>query len=45
MIGRSSPMHSMLVQDVVRVQGRLKAMYGARDIATPGTSFSGLRAA
>jgi hypothetical protein len=29
--------HTMLVRDVVRVQGRLKAMYRARGIATPGT--------
>ncbi len=28
--------HSMLVRDVVRVQGRLKAMYRCRGIATPG---------
>jgi transposase len=30
--------HSMLVRDVVRVQGRLKVMYRARGIATPGQS-------
>ena len=28
--------HSMLVRDVVRVQARLKVMYRARGIATPG---------
>ncbi len=30
--------HSMLVRDVVRVQARLKVMYRARGIATPGKS-------
>jgi len=30
--------HSMLVRDVVRVQARLKGMYRARGIATPGQS-------
>jgi hypothetical protein len=30
--------HSMLVRDVVRVQGRLKAMYRGRGISTPGKS-------
>ena len=30
--------HSMLVRDVVRVQTRLKVMYRARGIATPGKS-------
>ena len=30
--------HSMLVRDVVRVQARLKVMYRARGIATPGQS-------
>ncbi len=31
-----SRVHSMLVRDVVRVQGRLKAMYRCRGISTPG---------
>ena len=35
--------HAMLVQDVVRVQGRLKAMYRARGVATPGKSVYGPR--
>ncbi len=30
--------HSMLVRDVVRVQSRLKVMYRARGVATPGRS-------
>lgn len=36
-----SRLHSMLVRDVVRVQGRLKAMYRARGIPTPGASVYG----
>lgn len=36
--------YSMLVRDVVRVQLRLKAMYRARGIATPGTGVYGPRA-
>ena len=35
--------HSMLVRDVVRVQGRLKAMYRSRGVATPGKSVYGPR--
>jgi transposase len=34
-----SRVHRMLVRDVVRVQGRLKVMYRARGIATPGSSI------
>ena len=30
--------HSMLVRDLVRVQGRLKAMYRSRGVSTPGKS-------
>jgi len=33
--------HSMLVRDVVRVQGRVKAMYRARGVGTPGKSVYG----
>jgi transposase len=33
--------HSMLVRDVVRVQGRLKAMYRSRGVATPGKTVYG----
>ena len=33
--------HSMLVRDVVRVQARLKGMYRARGIATPGKGVYG----
>jgi transposase len=33
--------HSMLVRDVVRVQARLKAMYRARGVGTPGKSVYG----
>ena len=36
--------HSMLVRDVVRVQARLKAMYRARGVGTPGKSVYGPRA-
>ena len=35
--------HSMLVRDVVRVQARLKVMYRARGIATPGKGVYGPR--
>jgi transposase len=35
--------HSMLVRDVVRVQARLKAMYRARGVGTPGKSVYGPR--
>ena len=35
--------HSMLVRDVVRAQARLKVMYRARGISTPGKSVYGLR--
>jgi hypothetical protein len=35
--------HSMLVRDVVRVQARLKVMYRARGVATPGKSVYGPR--
>ncbi len=35
--------HSMLVRDVVRAQARLKVMYRARGIATPGKSVYGPR--
>jgi hypothetical protein len=35
--------HSMLVRDVVRVQGRLNAMYRSRGVATPGKSVYGPR--
>lgn len=38
-----SRVHSMLVRDVVRVQGRLKAMYRARGVPTPGASVYGSR--
>jgi len=38
-----SRVHSMLVRDVVRVQNRLKAMYRARGIRTPGKSVYGPR--
>jgi len=33
--------HTMLVRDVVRVQARVKVMYRARGIATPGKSIYG----
>ena len=33
--------HSMLVRDVVRVQGRVKSMYRARGVGTPGKSLYG----
>ena len=33
-----SRVHTMRVRDVVRIQGRLKSMYRARGIATPGRS-------
>jgi transposase len=39
-----SRVHSMLVRDVVRVQARLKVMYRARGIATPGKSVYSPRA-
>ena len=35
--------HSMLVRDVVRVQGRLKAMYRGRGVQTPGKIVYRLR--
>lgn len=35
--------HSMLVRDVVRVQARLKAMYRARGVGTPGKRVYGPR--
>jgi len=36
-------MHGALVQDVVRVQGRLKARYRARGVATPGKGIYATR--
>ena len=36
--------HWMLVRDVVRVQGRLKAMYRCRGVSTPGTRVYSPRA-